>query len=695
MRVTARLDVLRALLSNFGTRLRHHQPSVTAKKSNDIVIGSMEGREHSEQDGVHGGDGNYGTNSGQREEIDAESLGTRAEREVMKIVAEPANNALTERLERDNLEQKHGNREELIQMAIDFNEVNKAEKCAKVASTPRYASETKNTTTQPSLIQMAVDINEAAATEKCAAKVARNPRYASTLCEMDFFRGGNKRDTAAQTSRDTAAAQTSSSQREPDATVANPPSETAAATVPTTLAPTPTNNSVWTWDLPFPISNTTMHVLIQDPFGNETAVSKAYLWVLQDPYRQNYSEQRLLQRFVMAVFYFSTIGEEWIHQGGGTVTIAAEAQDGNGGSPPRGNSTAGRPPQGNSTGSRPPGGNSNNGGQGGGRMLCARQTMQDVIPRVLQQGTSTQPGITWINITSERWLSYSNSSSECDWYSTEIVRGHEACNGNNSLTFLGIKQNNIQGSLPGELGLLTSLEILDISRNSIGDTIPTEIFALSKLWVFTLYQNQLQGTVPSEIGLLSDTLENLSLRNNVLTGTLPQELFMLSNLKHLGLSSNRLMGSLPSDIGFRLPKLSILDFSRSLFGGTLPSSIGLLTAIRDLGFHNTGVSGTLPTELGGCANLERLLGQESNFYGTLPSELGMLTSLQTINVQGNPGLIGNIPFEFTLLNRTLQAFKIGGTSITGTIPQDMCGINHLSFDCSESLCGCDCACPEA
>ncbi|CAB9528415.1 leucine Rich Repeat [Seminavis robusta] len=682
----------------------------------------MEGSEHSKQDGVDGGDGN----TRQPEELDAESVITRAEaaqnrgdetkfeeenqvasrdktmpatrringlhakqqhqatsetfvdEEITRIVAEQAGLAEAEQLERDELEHKHGNRDELIRMAIDINEDAKVEKCAKVSGTPTYAptsSETTDTTTQPSLIQMAVDINEAAATEKCAAKVARNPRYASTPREMDFFRGGNKRDTAAQTSRDTAAAQTSSSQREPDTT------ETVAAPVPTTLAPTPTNNSVWTWDLPFPISNTTMHVIMQDPFGNETAVSKAYLWVLQDPYRQTYSQERLLQRFVMAVFYFSTLGEEWIHQGGGTVTIAAEAQGGNRGRPPRGSSAGGRPPQGNSTGSRPPqgnsnnggqgggsngsrppGGNSNNGGQGGGRMLRTRQTMQDIIPRVLQQG---------------------------------IVRGHEACNGNKSLKFLGIKQNNIQGSLPGELGLLTSLEILDISRNSIGGTIPTEIFALPKLWVFALYQNQLQGTVPSEIGLLSDTLENLSLLDNELTGTLPQALFMLSNLKQLRLSSTRLTGSLPSDIGFRLPKLSILDFSRSPFGGTLPSSIGLLTAIRDLGFHNTGVSGTLPTELGGCANLERLLGQESNFYGTLPSEWGVLTSLQAISVQGNPGLTGSIPFEYTLLNRTLQAFKIGGTSITGTIPRDMCGIKHLSFDCSESLCGCDCACPEA
>mmetsp|Transcript_16936 Transcript_16936/g.22700 ORF Transcript_16936/g.22700 Transcript_16936/m.22700 type:complete len:88 (+) Transcript_16936:145-408(+) len=55
------------------------------------------------------------------------------------------------------------------------------------------------------------------------------------------------------------------------------------------------------------------------------------------------------------------------------------------------------------------------------------------------------------------------------------------------------------------------------------------------------------GTIPAELGALS-SLETLSLFGNRLTGTIPAELGALSSLETLVLQSNNLSGSMPSDV---------------------------------------------------------------------------------------------------------------------------------------------------
>ena len=71
-------------------------------------------------------------------------------------------------------------------------------------------------------------------------------------------------------------------------------------------------------------------------------------------------------------------------------------------------------------------------------------------------------------------------------------------------------------------------------------TIPTEIGLLSSLEKLYLNQNQLTGGVPSEIGLLLQ-LKFITLHNTALEGTMPEEVCDLEtngNLQRIFISKN-------------------------------------------------------------------------------------------------------------------------------------------------------------
>ncbi len=80
-----------------------------------------------------------------------------------------------------------------------------------------------------------------------------------------------------------------------------------------------------------------------------------------------------------------------------------------------------------------------------------------------------------------------------------------------SLTELNLSNNQLAGSLPGEIRFLSNLEVLDASNNQMTG-VPAEIGQLSHLRVLNLGNNQLTG-LPLELGNLT-SLETLDLRGN-------------------------------------------------------------------------------------------------------------------------------------------------------------------------------------
>jgi hypothetical protein len=69
--------------------------------------------------------------------------------------------------------------------------------------------------------------------------------------------------------------------------------------------------------------------------------------------------------------------------------------------------------------------------------------------------------------------------------------------------------------------------------------------------------------------------------------------------------------------------------------------------------------------------LGSFLAARNSITGTLPIELSNLQNLVHLDVARNVKLKGTVPQEYTKLE-SLKKFEIFGTSITGTIPSEMC-----------------------
>jgi hypothetical protein len=140
---------------------------------------------------------------------------------------------------------------------------------------------------------------------------------------------------------------------------------------------------------------------------------------------------------------------------------------------------------------------------------------------------------------------------------------------------LRLSENGLEGSLPREIGLLSSLTALDLSHNS--SPLPAEAFALTGLENLTLAGNRFSGPLPADIARLTGP-RHLRLGDNGLAGSTPPGVAALTDLVTLHLSDNRLGGSMRLR---RLPEVTLVPCSTATYG---TESIALYRAARsDLG----------------------------------------------------------------------------------------------------------------
>ncbi|XP_055823074.1 probable LRR receptor-like serine/threonine-protein kinase At1g56140 isoform X2 [Solanum dulcamara] len=143
--------------------------------------------------------------------------------------------------------------------------------------------------------------------------------------------------------------------------------------------------------------------------------------------------------------------------------------------------------------------------------------------------------------------------------------------GNNwrKLIVLRFEGNAFEGPIPASFSNLTSLTDLRISDLSNGSSSLDFLRNMKSLSKLVLRNNNISGSIPSNIGEYQ-SLSLLDLSFNNLTGRIPDALFNLTLLTHLFLGDNKLTGALPAQ---KIRSLQTIDLSYNELSGNFPSWI--------------------------------------------------------------------------------------------------------------------------
>ncbi|RXH82290.1 hypothetical protein DVH24_036631 [Malus domestica] len=137
--------------------------------------------------------------------------------------------------------------------------------------------------------------------------------------------------------------------------------------------------------------------------------------------------------------------------------------------------------------------------------------------------------------------------------------------------------NKLEGEVPAELGMLQNLEILYCHINALGGggrsgKIPASMGKLGNLQRLYFYKNRILGSIPDDMGKMS-SLCVLDLGKKIdwrvfstftcLQGSIPVLLGLLSRLDFsINLPNSHFEGQLPASIG-KLVSLQAIDFSKN------------------------------------------------------------------------------------------------------------------------------------
>lgn len=245
-----------------------------------------------------------------------------------------------------------------------------------------------------------------------------------------------------------------------------------------------------------------------------------------------------------------------------------------------------------------------------------------------------------------------------------------------SLTRLEVRSCGLDGSIPPQIGNLTTLTHLDLSENFLTGKLPVFLANLTQLVELHLSKNHLHGSIPPKIGSMTNLI-NLDLGDNHLIGAIPSSLSQLTRLTFLGLNGNQINGSIPLEIGNLEILVYLLLNDNNLTG--LSPGVGGIVNLKHLSLSRNKISQPIPKELGNCSNMQHLDLSNNYFTGDIPIQIGDL-DLHRIDLSNNL-LVGRIPSGFQNL-RSLDYMNLSHNKLSGTIPSITSSYNWTLIDLS-------------
>lgn len=187
-----------------------------------------------------------------------------------------------------------------------------------------------------------------------------------------------------------------------------------------------------------------------------------------------------------------------------------------------------------------------------------------------------------------------------------------------NLRLLDLSHNELEGALPERLSQLAQLRHMRLRGNRLTGTIPPWLGDMG-LYAIDLKDNQMTGPIPVELGRLKD-LAALQFAGNDLTGPIPAELGKIENLQNVDLSGNRLTGTIPVELA-DLQRLGTLYLHGNRLAGSIPRALGGLPRLQSLRLRDNELTGTVPAELTDLAALQWLELADNPLGGCIPGAL--------------------------------------------------------------------------
>lgn len=319
----------------------------------------------------------------------------------------------------------------------------------------------------------------------------------------------------------------------------------------------------------------------------------------------------------------------------------------------------------------------------------------------------------------DKWIfnyQFLSSKDECEWnYKYQTEDSDEEfelgvkCNKDKEVDYMFMPGNGLDGTLPGELGLLLAMSHLSLFNNNLVGQLPVQMMYLTDLKFMALEQNSLSGEIPDWLAELTH-MKFMALGGNRLSGTIPDSLTKMTRLMELSLEENKLEGdisvlnNIPSltrlflgnnkftgeiDRGFLrgLQNLRELDLSTNRFTGILPTHFynyeildlhdndleGEIPSVERedhplmyLLLHNNGFSGRMHNSIARLQHLTRLDVSNNELTGMIPSSFADMDQLQYLYLANNGWDEGPIPSWHNLTGMVELSLK--GTNRVGTIP---------------------------
>jgi len=240
---------------------------------------------------------------------------------------------------------------------------------------------------------------------------------------------------------------------------------------------------------------------------------------------------------------------------------------------------------------------------------------------------------------------------------------------------VNLSNNNLNGTLPPEIGDLEGLQNLSLSHNNLTNSIPSSIGNFNKLQSLYLNNNQFSETMPKSLGNLKE-LRWLSVGGNQLSGEIPEEVGDLTNLQSLSIQNNQFSGPIPHSIG-KLNNLHWLSLHQNELSGNLPESIKYLTKLETIQLQNNQLTGAIPNGIGKLENLRWLAIQGNQITGEIPKEIGNLTKVQTLYFHNNQ-LEGMVPSEIGSLSNLVRLY-LYSNNLRGPLPASLKKLKNLEY----------------